>query len=212
MTGCRLLVPVIPRSVTAPLWKALRSAEQPLSVSELHCVTQAHPNAIQLRLKRWERAGLVSVVSTSPRKFVMKATESQPPTMKANGTLVRRPNGRQRMWTAMRVLKRFDLPTLMMTAEVARRGAETYINQLARAGYLRMLARGNSMQGTWSIYLLARRSGPRAPAVHHAPPADGRPSTITLIDRNDGSRHDISPGTVSLQRCIKRAPVDGGVG
>ena len=195
--GYQLVVPVVSRAVTQPLWRALRAAAEAQSVRQLHVLTGAHPNAIQLRLKRWERAGLVSVTSQRPRKYLMSATDSQPPRMAADGALTRRPSGRQRMWTSMRVLKRFDLPTLMMTAEVSRRSAETYINNLSRAGYLRTLARGNSACGTWSNYQLVRRSGPRAPAVNHS--RAGTPHRVLLVDRNDGTEHDISPGKVSLR-------------
>lgn len=196
--GYRPVVPVTSRAVSEPVWRALRVAEAPLTVIELHRITAAAPNAIQLRLKRWERAGLVSATSFRPRTYTMVDTAPRPPRMTKSGLLERKTTGRQRMWNAIRVQKRFDMPWLMYTADVSRRAAETYLNHLIRAGYLRTIERGCSRRGTWSSYLLVRNTGRLAPAITHSRVPTDR-NSVVLIDRNDNSRHDISPSVVSLR-------------
>lgn len=211
MSGYLIRTPTCRRDVERPLWDALRMARSPASVADLHVATSAHPNSIQLRLKRWERAGLVQVTSSQPRRFIMIDKSPTPPKVSNAGKVARTTTMRQRLWIAMRVLKRFDLPTIMMTAGASRRSAEDYINVLCRAGYVHRTYRGNAMTGEWSVYLLVKRSGPRAPAVSHRK-GDGGELIRELVDHNDGSRHDVSPGSINLHQPGQKAGPDECVG
>lgn len=188
MGGYILRVPVTTSRVSGALLDALSVADGPQSIIDLHRATAAHPNAIQLRLKRWEREGIVCATPTVPRLFTMTDNVAAVP----SGVPSRAPTMRQRLWTAMRVLKRFDLPTIIIAAESTRRSAEDFINVLLRTGYIARQTRGNPMTGEWSVYALKRRSGPTAPIVTQPMLGCGRRGRV-LFDPNDGTRHDIRP-------------------
>jgi len=189
------------RAVEGPLWRALAAAPSPASVADLHVQCHGHPNAIQHRLARWVRAGLVARFDGRPKLYAMIDTiepTPEPPSVRIDGRLQPRPRtARERLWSAIRVLKRFDLPQLLMSAGASRRSTEDYLNCLQRAGYVRCERRGNSMSGEWSRYSLARNTGPKSPRVTHRATGDGR--VRELVDPNTGERCDISPGRVSLR-------------
>ena len=132
----------------------------------------------------------------------------------------RRRTARERIWATMRVLKKFDVPMLMMTAEANRRSCEDFINLLARAGYVRTLShpvarraappaaeagqgRGLSAASRanlyvardWSTYQLVRSTGPRCPTITNPPEGERE-----LIDPNTGASVPIGPGLRSRAR------------
>lgn len=121
----------------------------------------------------------------------MTADMSTPPMVSPNGTVRHRPSAVQRLWTTIRVLKRFDVPTVIMTAECSRGVADNYLRALCRAGYVRQVSADRASTGEWASYVLIRRSGLKAPIVRRA--RSGGRGQCELVDRNDGSRHDISP-------------------
>jgi hypothetical protein len=194
MPGWALLVDPQP-AVSEPLWAALRAAHDPASISELHVASRAHPNAIHLRLRRWLAAGFVNEFDGRPKRFAMSNTAQALPKPPVCGEdlcpRVPERTTRDRMWSSMRVLRRFDLPTLMITAEATRRSAEDFINCLLRAGFLNREHRGNSTRGDWSIYVVIRRSGSKTPIVSHGTRDGVRFRQV--VDPNDGSTFDISP-------------------
>lgn len=195
-------------AVETPLWRTLGAAACPASIAELHLATRAHPNAIQHRLDRWVRAGLVTRLEGTPKRYAMNddtPRTPQPPRVAIDGrATARQSSQRERLWRAMRVLPGFDVPGLMLVANASRRSVETLINALHRAGYLRQLSRGNSVKATWSTYRLVRNTGPAAPSVNMA--------RGVLTDGNTGNVTDISSAAVSLRKGRAAAPVDGGVG
>ena len=73
----------------------------------------------------------------------------------------------QRVWTSMRVMRRFTRGELMTTAEAGQRTVEGYVRALRDAGYLR-LARGR-VNGP------PRSTDTWAPAPDRRPPAPPRP-------------------------------------
>lgn len=186
--------------VEAPLWRAMLAAPEPMSVSELHHAVQAHPNAIAHRLHRWERAGLVCRQGAQPVRFSLTdnaraANDDQrcPPQVRIDGaTQPRQRSQRARLWSAIRVLRRFNLPELLITSGATRRSAEDMINCLQRAGYLACESRGSAMNGSWSTYRLTHRVGPRVPRITRRDLGFGL--RRYLIDPNSGDSIDISPG------------------
>ncbi|MGB8414424.1 MAG: hypothetical protein WCE23_16535 [Candidatus Binatus sp.] len=71
---------------------------------------------------------------------------------------------RERMWKAMRILRRFQIGELLQVAEIARRkAAERYLRDLTGADYLRIEKRVRGCEG--SVYVLIRNTGPFAPRV-----------------------------------------------
>lgn len=199
-------------AVQEPLWRTLLSASEPMSVPELRDVIRASPSAIKLRLTRWEQAGLVAradgpavrYVITEDGRSAANDDHRAPPTVRADGSVLpRNRSQRARLWSAIRVLKRFSLPELKMSAGASRRSTEDLINCLQRAGYLRLVERGNSMAGTWSVYQLAANTGPKTPIITHN---GGR---RRLVDPNNGKVIDISPSAVSLRRSQPAADAGG---
>lgn len=214
------------RAVEAPLWAALIAAPTPTSVAELHVLTRAKPNAIQHRLARWRAAGLVIQIQGRPNRFIMSDTidpKTPMPAVTIAGRARFKPRtARARMWSAIRVLRSFDLPQLLMSAACSRRSGEDFINCLVRAGYLRTTSIGNPTRGTWTTYCLARNSGPVAPIVRHRARTDGPGRIRLVVDGNTGAEFDISPGTIDViaarpsarSRSVKSASPathDGGV-
>lgn len=205
------------RPVSGPLWSALRAEAEPRSIAELHLRSRAHPNAIQLRLRRWVRAGFVVQFEGRPKRFAMSSSApdvSKPPLVAAAGTVRPARTARDRLWAAMRVLKTFDVPLLMMTAEASRRSCEDFVDLLRRAGYVRHLAHGTSgrepcaapaaakrpgpgqaaasranlaVARDWSTYQLVRSTGPRCPTI-----TNSRGEPRRLIDRNTGAEVELA--------------------
>lgn len=190
------------RPVSQPLWRALCDADRPMSVGDLHLITAAKPKSIHYRLRSWERAGVVVATQSQPRRFIMAENTKKlraPPTCK-KGVLVRRNrSARERIWSAMRVLVRFDLPNLQIAAGVTRASAQSYVNCLVHAGYIRRTHAGNARLGEHASYQLIRRSGLLAPKINHSVDTSGARRRV-VIDPNDGS---VRPGSPQS---------DGGVG
>lgn len=199
-------------NVQAPLWRTLQQASQPMSVPELRDAIAASRSSIQLRLIWWERAGLVQregeghprYLLTDKGRAAANDDNREPPKVRSDGSILpRQRSQRARLWSAMRVLKRFNLPELIIASGCTRRSAEEIINVLHRAGYLRQLSRGNPMQGSWSVYLLAANSGPKPPVIS----TYGGKKTLT--DPNNGKVVDVTQ--VSLRK-PKHAAAAGGKG
>lgn len=79
--------------------------------------------------------------------------------------VTRRPaDKRATVWLAMRQLLRFDIPTLVMTTEVANRTVKDFVYAIGRAGYLRnqRIATGTP-SGSKFIWQLVRDTGPLPP-------------------------------------------------
>jgi hypothetical protein len=202
------------RSARDTLWAALCASPAPVTVIDLRARTGGDRTVILRQLTRWVAAGRVTRIAGQPVRFaIADAAEraAQPPQVNATGAArPRLRTAREKLWSAMRVLREFDLPTLTMTSGASRRSAEELINVLHRAGHLRQLVRGNPTTGVWSTYRLVRNSGPKAPIVRHRLAANGR--LRELVDGNTGRCFDISPRATSLRKRRSATVADGGVG
>jgi hypothetical protein len=194
--------------ISEPLWRELRAAPAPRRLGELAAAIGATPRCLLAPLAGWARAGLVTVQPGSPRHYVMADDNPTPPKIAGGTAQPRQPSQRQRLWTAVRVLKRFDVPTVMMTAEAPKGATQSFVNQLLRAGYARKVSAGNGYRGVAATYVLTRKVGRLAPSVTHRYVDDRL--QVTFIDRNTGDRRDISPSVVSLRPFAARD--GGGVG
>lgn len=166
-------------------WAALRRLARPATTAEILAATGEADRPVYCRLRRWLRQGFVVRDKGEPKKFSLTAEApdiAAPPKVGEALRIHRRPTARQRLWAAMRVLKRFDVPMLMMTAEVSRRACDDFLQLLARAGYVRLLGHRNvGSKRTWSTYQLVRGTGPKCPSITN--PESGE---RMLIDRNTG--------------------------
>ena len=70
----------------------------------------------------------------------------------------------QRVWTSMRVMRRFTTGDLITTAEAGETAVQKYVKALHQAGYLRLqTARVSGRPGSRDIWALVRDTGPLAP-------------------------------------------------
>ncbi|MFY9350090.1 MAG: hypothetical protein WBL20_14355 [Sphingobium sp.] len=170
-------------------WTILRFALAPVGLAEIILANDAGDAAQRPTvadtlhlLNRWRGAGLIERIE-KPESYIMQAkarTFRDPP---AVGEPAREPKARstrQRIWSAVRVMRSFDLVEICFAATVEARAARRVLNQLTRAGYLRRTDRLGDDQPRWR---LSRPSGPTHPRVEYA----GR-TVVALVDANSGQR------------------------
>jgi hypothetical protein len=212
------------------LWSELRFAAAPVDLFTLligairHC-EGAHPKRgqtfryLERTIVRWVAAGMVAATGT-PALYSLERTYlnmASPPAFP--NTLRRNPfpkrTQHQRLWSAMRILKHFDLPTLTMTARANEQAARQMLGVLQRGGWLRRTATG------WST-AAARPWGSVAPTISRIAAAEG--AIIRITDHLDGtvielpvrrqrSRDAASAGraTSTTSGSSTAAALDGGV-
>jgi hypothetical protein len=175
-------------------WTALRFAQQPLRLADIIFANDdtAHRARVsiaetRLLLDRWRGAGLIERID-KPESYIMQAKARDFRDPPAVGETARKPkprSTRQRIWSAVRVMKSFDLVEICFAATVEKRAARRILNQLTRAGFLSRTDRAGDDQPRWR---LARPSGPHHPGVEY----EGR-TVVALVDRNSGRRFPLSP-------------------
>lgn len=198
------------------VWSALLAQDEPVRFGELVPAGANRASAYQ-SLERWVSAGLVERTG-SPSHYRYHLNDNtdrspMPPVVTASGSAVRRASpAYQRIWSAIRVLRRFDLPLLIITAQVRERQLSGYIGLLRRTGYVDLVQLGNPQRGIVSRYRLVRDPGPKAPreTLRVTPAGTAR----LLVDPNTGQEHDVGRGSPSRRRAYRRSPglADGGVG
>lgn len=203
------------RRVQAQLWDALRSGDGDLTAAELHRVTGTSFQTVAHRLGLWVNAGLVARSGRRPLRYRLITTESSPmpPIIDGAGRAVPRlPTASERLWAAMRVLKRFDVHLLMITAGTGLSTTRGYVGLLQRTGYVRLEKLGNPRTGVCSRYVLLRSTGRVAPRETIRVTPAGR--VRQLVDANSGQVHDISRGAPSRRRTYRdaRPSIDRGEG
>lgn len=138
-------------------------------------------------LNEWVDQGLVLVVSDGPSTYALSPDHrmKKKPRRARSASNARpssRDSQRQRLWTAMRILRRFDLPTLLMTANASRRATTDLIAILERGGWLSRTGSG------WATS--ARRPwGPHAPSIARVVADEGR--FLRITDRCGGCVVDL---------------------
>ncbi|HEX7820653.1 MAG TPA: hypothetical protein VF463_08535 [Sphingobium sp.] len=170
-------------------WTALRRSRAPLTAEQLRHADQ-RPNSLHYALIRWQRQGLVERLPTHPESYMMTAKArflfAPPPPARARAK-PKPGNATARMWSAIRILKRFDAPQLRLAAEVPIPTAIRFCNELTRAGHLKELKRtAHDDERLWQV---ARPLGPRPPRSDYC----GKTKTRTLFDPNTDKTHDITP-------------------
>ena len=170
------------------LWSHLRHAGEPLSISDLVRRSGIDPVVVTRWLRRWRDAGLVVAVG---RQCLLQLNgiamrHPTPPANVAAKKLDHRftpASMRQRIWTAIRVLKVFDLPMLLIAAESAKGNTMQYLNQLVRAGFLERIDQPGDEHRKYRIIL---DTGPHHPSVTRVV-IDDRPYN-RLVDPNSGAQ------------------------
>lgn len=176
------------------VWEALLQAGADkarfdrLTVQDL-CAPVVRWTAVEDYLQALEKAGFIKMVGTLPatrgkiaqqRLYVLVKAPGTAPRLCKKGGHVRMGDGNEAMWRAMKVLAVFDYTDIAKAATlgdvvVRPLTAKTYLNALARAGYLDTLR--HAKPGTPARHKLANNTGPHAPAVTRLK---------TVFDRNTG--------------------------
>ncbi|BBB13443.1 hypothetical protein [Sphingopyxis sp. FD7] len=154
------------------LWSELRIARGAIDVVELTIRAIEHcEDAFAIRgdafrrfdqlLDDWVARGLVTVTGHPARYDLVREYQhlrSPPPPPAPRALPFPKRTQQQRLWTAMKVLRTFDLPTLLMAADANRRAALDMVRTLERGGWLRATANG------WTT-TAARKWGPVVPLM-----------------------------------------------
>lgn len=175
-------------------WTVLRFAQAPVRIADIlfandDVAQNARPtlaDTIHL-LDRWRGAGLIQRIE-KPESYIMQAEARALRDPPAVGETAREPqprSTRQRIWSAVRVMKSFDLVEICFAATTDARAARRILNELTRAGFLTRIDRGGDEMPRWR---LTRRSGPLHPSIEYA----GR-TVIAMVDRNSGQRFPLAP-------------------
>ena len=181
---------------TIQTWVELRYATRPLTLSEIadgvrrRCATTLRE--ILAAIDAWVSRGLVAATGR-PVAYAMAATakaDPNPPIQSVDAAPRYHPKRapRERLWSAMRVLKRFDLVTITMAADVSESRAKDFLRTMTRAGYLRSVVLPTG-QGLTTWVSGGRTWGPLPPQITRMM-VDGR-SIERVTDRNDGTIVDI---------------------
>ena len=104
----------------------------------------------------------------------------------ARAALLQIPSVRDRIWRSIRILRRFSLTDLMMTANATYSQVSPFVSRLIRGGFVARMTPANVRLAEGSFALL-RNSGPLTPM----PVLDGifDPNTRTLWTR-EGEPHE----------------------
>lgn len=180
-------------TTTGRAWTDLRFSMVPLSLAEivLRAIRKDDPKgSLKLlldALDRWTAAGFIHLHTGTGEKFLMSESARQLRKPPEKGHRIRREtrSGRARMWSAIRVLKSFDLVELCNAAECHPNTAARYMRMLERAGYVRRVSARGEM-GRWR---LVRHTGPKNPGEVRDPL--NRNCVVALVDRNTGIRHPV---------------------
>jgi hypothetical protein len=167
------------------LWLELRFSTVPCRLDALVFQLRelAGSAALRLavrRLDEWCRAGLVIRTQKRPEAWLMTdparklRTPPEPAYVWRDG---RASKPRARMWSAMRILRRFDLVELVITAEVKPAVARRFCGQLTRAAILSRAADGTDH------WRLIHDLGPQHPRQRRV---DGRLQFRDANDRSEG--------------------------
>ena len=160
-----------------------------LTVQDL-CQPVVRWTAVEDYLLALEKAGFIKVAGSLPatrgkiaqqRLYVLVKAPATAPRICKKGGHVRMGDGNEAMWRSMKVLPVFDYADIAKAATLGAlveqpATAKTYLNALARAGYLETLRQAKP--GTPTRFKLRNNTGPHAPAVTRLK---------TVFDRNTGN-------------------------
>lgn len=150
------------------LWKLIRTFKR-FTLSDLARQSTLDRSSIKTYLRILIKAGYVAerkAGDTKPSIYsLIKDNGVQRPELTPAG-VPKAPNGRQRMWSAMKVLKRFTFRDLSLAASVGHADAHDYCCLLRSAKYLKVLEPAKPTCNP-EVYALDRTkdTGPLAPTI-----------------------------------------------
>lgn len=203
------------------LWSELRIARGPIDVVDLtilaieHCEDAFANRGEAFRcfdqlLGGWVARGLLTVTGHPARYDLVREYQhlrSPPPPPAPRPNPFPKRTQQQRLWSAMKVLRIFDLPTLLMAADANRRAAVEMVGVLERGGWLRATPNG------WTT-AAARKWGPVVPMMRREHTSAG--TVMRVTDRISGTVIDIPARSVAARADRQDSSInsfaDGGVG
>ena len=193
------------------VWAAMRSFKRPFTASDILRLTGVGIGEATRLLFGWEGRGLIHRLPNTT-SFIMperhRIAIDPPHTKSGPRRSTGRRSQRQRLWSAIRVLRTFDLPTLSMAAGTKDATTRAFVNQLEQARYVSR--RGMTLLDR-PLYGLICDSGPRHPVFRRR--KDGAFTVLDCDDPNNGSTRRIR--TIKPRRLSGSATadpsVDGGV-
>lgn len=192
-------------SLSADAWRALRRLGRSATFEEVLAASGCADRPLYCRLRRWAKAGYVIKFEAQSERYLLlaDARDAPPPVLsRTNEVSERKSTQGERMWKAIRILRTFDIPMLLIAAEARRRSCDKFIICLEQAGIIRRISRnyssgaGSSPGGPpltrkgWSTFRLARDLGPKAPKITERKDRGGG---RCLIDMNSGQSFEMKP-------------------
>lgn len=150
------------------LWKMIRAFKR-FTLSDLHRQSMMDRSSIRSFLKILIKGGFVVERKAEKGKptiySLIRDNGVHRPDLTPDGAR-KAPSGRQRMWSAMKVLKRFSYLDLALAASVGLLDAKGYCFSLRNARYLKVVQPARPMCHT-EIYAFdkSRDTGPLAPQI-----------------------------------------------
>lgn len=141
-------------------------------IKEIAHHVNVHSSSVIVYVKALHRAGYLKASSKSRDPLMVSYTLSKTPCnlrpeLTAKGLPVP-PSAPQRMWKAMKVIKRFTLKDLCLTASVHNLAALRYCEFLYEAGYLRILSGLEKKSLTVFAFNSSKDTGHYAPQVRNS--------------------------------------------
>jgi len=174
-------------------WAALRRLGGAGTFAEILAECGADDRPLYCRLRRWKSRKHLIVSPAVKQSFSLSPQAPAgdvPPKVPVDGRVVSARSGKDRMWAAMRILKTFDMPLLLITAEVNIRQATEFVSMLCRADYVRKVdqpmspskASPTGMVRSHATYRLIRNTGAKTPSTSNG--GTTRHPSPYLLDRN----------------------------
>ena len=154
------------------------SAGAPFTVADIHGKTNAGRDCVREYMLALERGGYLEPAGERPRMgsvapaklYRLLKSPKDAPRLRRDGTPVEMGAAREQMWRTIRMLGKFTLRDLVVTASTERTpikesDAKDYLRYLRAAGYLR--SQRQALPGGPALYHLlpGKNTGPRPPMV-----------------------------------------------
>lgn len=154
------------------IWEAICANPDRFTLDFLYERSRANKKTISDYLKCLIAAEYVAKdESVSPPTYkLLRDGGYHAPRLRTDGTPVTQGSGIENMWRSMYMLKEFTYEDIAhhattTTVIVPPRTAKTYVYQLLRCGYLKVLVKASPAKGTLARYRLIRDNGPLPPKV-----------------------------------------------
>ena len=146
------------------IWKEIRR-RRIFTLKDIEGRSKMKKSSIAFYLKVLIKAGYIQcdnpeAISEAKIYRLVKDNGIQKPNVNEDGSM-KEQSSSQKMWNAMKALKRFDIQELTLSTGVSANVAKNYIFWMRRCGFV------NSIQGKETRYLFLKSAdtGPRAPLI-----------------------------------------------